>query len=473
MTTATEALRGIWELAAGDARALERVSLRGQDPVLSSIFRVGAVAGASIAASGLAASELWRLRTGQAESVDVDLRAAAAAFRSERYLRIAGERPPRVWGPVAGYYPTDDGRWVQLHTNFPHHHAGMVELLDCDDTREAVAQAIAGWQGQALEDAIAERGLCGGLLRSGEQWGAHPQSQALADLPVFEILPLAESDPLPLEPIDPAVDGGRPLDGVRVLDLTRVIAGPVCGRSLASHGAEVLRLCAPHLPTLPTVWLDMAQGKRAAWLDLRQADEREQLRGLIRDCDVFVQGYRPGTLATRGFGPGEVASLRPGVVYVSLSAYSHAGPWAERRGFDSLVQTVSGLGRAGAEAAGVEGTQPLPCQALDHASGYLAAMGAMIGLARRAQQGGSWHVRVSLAQTGGWIWNLGRVEGGLDHPEQRLDDVRDLLIETQTEEGPTSTMGPPLTMLATPPRWDQPAVSLGTHAPRWRDQARD
>ena len=161
------------------------------------------------------------------------------------------------------------------------------------------------------------------------------------------------------------------------------------------------------------------------------------------------------------------------MVYVSLSAYSHAGPWAERRGFDSLVQTVSGFGRAGAEAAGVEGTYPLPCQALDHASGYLAAMGAMIGLARRAQQGGSWHVRVSLAQTGRWIWNLGRVEGGLDCPEQRLADVRDLLIETQTEEGPTSTVGAPLTMPATPPRWDQPAVSLGTHAPRWRDQARD
>ena len=175
-----------------------------------------------------------------------------------------------------------------------------------------------------------------------------------------------------------------------------------------------------------------------------------------------------------GFGPQVVAALRHsksagGVVYVSLSAYSHAGPWAERRGFDSLVQTVSGIGQAGAEAAGVEGTQPLPCQALDHASGYLAAMGAMVGLQRRAEQGGSWHVRVSLVQTGRWIWNLGRVEGGLDCAEMRRDDVSDLFIETETEEGRTSTMGPPPTMSATPAHWDQPAVSLGTHPPQWRD----
>ena len=457
-----QALASIWDLAGGDPAALAGVALQGEDPVLPSTFRVGTAAASTIAASALAATELWRLRTGETQTISLDLRAAAAAFRSERYLRVDGQQPPGPWGPIAGYYRTADKRWIQLHTNFPHHHQGVIDLLGCADEREAVREAVVGWEGQALEDAIAERGLCAGLLRSPQEWAAHPQAAAVASLPLFEILPLGESEPEPLGPAN------RPLSGVRVLDLTRVIAGPVCGRTLASHGAEVLRIGAPHLPTLPHVWLDMAQGKRAAFLDLRKSSSQEQLRALLADCDVFVQGYRPGALAGRGFSPQEAARLRPGIVYVTLSAYSHRGPWSDRRGFDSLVQTVSGFGHAGARAAGVDRPSPLPCQALDHASGYLMALGAMMALQRRAQEGGSWLVRVSLAQTGRWIWDLGRIDG-LGSPDPNLDDVHDLLLETATEAGPVATVAPPALLSSTPARWEQPPVSLGTHPPAWSD----
>src|SRR5262249_25345635 len=200
-----------------------------------------------------------------------------------------------------------------------------------------------------------------------------------------------------------------PARGVRVLDLTRVIAGPVCGRALAAHGAEVMRITAPHLPGLPELDIDTGRGKLSAALDLRAAEDRERLTGLLRQAHVFVQGYRPGGLAALGFAPEACAELRPGIVVVTLSAYGHQGPWALRRGFDSLVQNANGLNVAEAEAAGVPAPRELPAQALDHASGYLMAFGAMMALARKAREGGSWHVRVSLAQTGHWLAGLGRV----------------------------------------------------------------
>ncbi|HJN91849.1 MAG TPA: CoA transferase, partial [Dehalococcoidia bacterium] len=364
--------------------------------------------------------------------------------------------PLSPWSKTAGCYRTADSRWIQLHTNFAHHEAGMQEVLGCAAEREAVKAAVLGWEGESLEAALVERGMPAGLMRSHEEWEAHAQSAAVALLPLFEISPLGESPPEPIAPEGRSA-GVRPLSGVRVLDLTRVIAGPVCGRTLASHGAEVLRIGAPHLPTLPFVWLDMAQGKRSAWLDLREPVDHAQLEQLIQESDVFVQGYRPGTLAARGFGPESVARLRPGIVYVTLSAYGHAGPWAERRGYDSLVQTVSGFAEAGMQAARVDRVfakpAPLPCQALDHATGYLAAMGAMVGLQRRAEQGGSWLVRVSLAQTGRWLWDLGRVDG-LRCADPTVEDVGDLLVRRETEEGVVSTVRPPVEMSSTPARWE-------------------
>ncbi len=466
-------LHRIWTQAGCDPAALGRIDLQGTDPILPTDFRLGTAAQVSIGAAALAAAELWRLRGGTEQQVILEIRKAAAAFRSERYLRVDGGPPADLWSPIAGFYRTGDDRWIQLHTNFPHHRDGVLAVLGCAEDRGAVQRAILDWQGQALEDALAAAGMCAGLVRAPETWQAHPQARAIARLPLFEIIKLADSPPEPLAagagPPDrpPNRPPDRPLAGLRVLDLTRIIAGPVCGRALAEHGAEVMRIAAPHLPFIAPLVIDSGRGKLSAHLDLREPAQAERLRGLVRQSDVFVQGYRPGTIAARGFGPDDLAALRPGIVAVSLSAYGHQGPWRDRRGFDSLVQSVSGIawesGRMDADGAG---PKHLPAQALDHATGYLAAFGALAALTRRATEGGSYLVRVSLAQTGRWIDGLGRV-AGRDQTDPGLDDIRDLIASSDTPFGRVSHVVPAAGLSETPAYWARPAVPLGSHPPAW------
>jgi crotonobetainyl-CoA:carnitine CoA-transferase CaiB-like acyl-CoA transferase len=246
-----------------------------------------------------------------------------------------------------------------------------------------------------------------------------------------------------------------------------VIAGPVCGRTLAVHGADVMRLTAPHLPGLPELDIDMGRGKLSAALDLRAVEEKERLAALVREAHVFVQGYRPGALGRHGFSPEALAEMRPGIVAVSLSAYGHEGPWADRRGFDSQVQNASGINVTEAEAAGVPPPKELPAAALDHASGYLMAFGAMMALLRKAREGGSWHVRVSLAQTGHWLTRLGRLQHGFDCPEPAGEEIKGLLDAMDTPFGPLTFIRHAARLSETPARWTRPPVPLGTHAPVW------
>ncbi len=457
---AAAVLDRLWRDAGGDAAALSRVTLTGGDPVLATGFKLGTIAMASIGAAALAAAELWRARTGRAQRVTLDARTAAAAFRSERYLRVAGRPPAEAWAPVSGFYRGGDGRFIQLHCNFPHHRDGVLRVLGCDDRREAVEAAVERWSVAELEDALGAAGMCAAMVRTPGEWRRHPQARAVEALPLLEIVRIGEAPPEPL----PA--GDRPLAGVRALDLTRVIAGPVCGRTLAEHGADVLVVSAAHLPSIETLVIDTGRGKRAAHLDLRRDDDAERLRGLVRGGDVFCQAYRPGALEARGFSPEAVARLRPGIVYVTLSAYSHAGPWRGRRGFDSLVQSVSGIAHEGAQAAGSDHPRHLPAQALDHATGYLAAFGAMVALARRAREGGSHLVRVSLAQTARWVDGLGRVAGQAV-ADPTLADVEDLLETGDSPFGRLRYVVPAARLSETPARWALPAVPLGTHEPVW------
>jgi crotonobetainyl-CoA:carnitine CoA-transferase CaiB-like acyl-CoA transferase len=458
---ALDALGTLWREIGQDAEALNQIDLPGSEPALPSSFAVGTAAQVSIAAAALAAAELWRLRTGDRQDARVPMRDAAIEFRSERYLRIDGEPAPELWDKIAGTYRCGDDRWVRLHTNFPHHRDGVLALLRCEHDRAAVERALQSWHAEAFETAAAEAGLVVTAMRSFEEWDAHSQGQALARLPVLSIERIADA---PAERLPPSK---RPLGGVRALDLTRVIAGPVCGRCLAAHGAEVMLITAPHLPFMLPLVIDGGRGKLSAQLDLRGEAARERLRQLLRGADIFVQGYRPGALSALEFGPEQAARLRPGIVYVSLSAYGHAGPWAERRGFDSLVQTASGFNAAEAAAAGSDRPKPLPAQALDHASGYLMAFGAMTALARRACEGGSWHVRVSLAQTGRWIRQLGRVEGGLGCPNPGFEDVRDRLENSASGFGRLTVVRHAAQLSVTPAHWSRPSVPLATHEPAW------
>jgi crotonobetainyl-CoA:carnitine CoA-transferase CaiB-like acyl-CoA transferase len=463
-TTPHHALAQLWALADGAPAALQDVELSGEDPVLPSSFRVGTLAQTTIAAAALAAAGVWQQRTGRRQRVSVDMQHAAVEFRSERYLRIEARPPGPAWDKIAGVYRTgDDGR-VRLHTNFPHHRDGMLKLLGCAYDREAVQAALLKWQAERFETAVAEAGLVATMMRTPAEWANHPQGQAVARLPLLEISRIGEAPPRAL-----ARNPARPLAGVRVLDLTRVIAGPVCGRALAAHGAEVMRITAPHLPGFAELDIDTGRGKLSAALDLRALEERDRLTGLLRQAHIFVQGYRPGGLAALGFSPEACAELRPGIIAVTLSAYGQQGPWAGRRGFDSLVQNASGLNVAEAQAAGVPAPRELPAQALDHASGYLMAFGAMMALARKAREGGSWHVAVSLAQTGHWLSQLGRVEGGIAHPDRKFAELADLIETADTPFGRLSYVRHAGHLSETPARWTRPPVALGSHAPVWPD----
>ncbi|CAE6758113.1 Formyl-CoA:oxalate CoA-transferase [Paraburkholderia nemoris] len=457
------ALKHIWMTAQCDPTALRSVSLPGADPGLPSVYRVGALAQATIAASGLAAAEYHRLRTGRRQHVTVEMRRALASFRSERYLRIDDGPPPALRDPVMGFYATRDGRWIQLHTNFPHHLEGVLKVLGCANDRAAVAEAIRGWDGATLDQTLADAGLCAALIRTPDEWAALDQAKAIAGLPLFEIERIGDA------PVEPPREAGaeRPLAGVRVLDVSRIIAGPVAGRALAQHGAEVLMVNGPHLPNIAPLVIDNGRGKRSAVIDLRDATGRETLTGLVSGADVFLQAYRPGALTARGFGPEELARVRPGIVYVSVCAYGHTGPWAARRGFDSLVQSASGIAFTEREAAGWDEPKHLPCQALDHATGYLAAFGAMAALARRATEGGSWHVRVSLAQTGRWLQSFGLLPDGWKAPDVSIDDVRDCLGTVQSEFGRVLGVLPAERLEETPARFDLPPARIGAHEAKW------
>ena len=460
-------LADLWKSLNLPAEPSGTIELTGEDPALPSSFLVGTAAQVSIASVACAANQIWQMRTGRLQRVSVDMRHAATEFRSERYLRVNGEPAPEIWDRIAGIYQCGDGRWVRLHTNFPHHRDGILRLLDCSYDRESVQRALRTWTGEAFETAAAEAGLVATMMRSFEEWDAHPQGQTVAQLPLLTVTRIGNAPPSPF-----SSGPDRPLSGLRVLDLTRIIAGPVAGRALAAHGADVLAVSAPHLPSIEALVMDTGRGKRSAFVDLRVKEGKQILTDLLAGADVFVQGYRPGALASHGFGPREAAAMRPGIVYVSLSAYGHAGPWAKRRGFDSLVQTASGYNQAEAAAAGVKGPKALPCQALDHASGYFMALGALAALIRRATEGGSWHVQVSLAQTGHWLRGLGRAREGFACADPTLTEVADLLEEGPSGFGRLLAVRHAAQMSETPSHWSRPSVPLGTHAPAWDDASK-
>lgn len=450
-------------IAAPDAA----VEFRGADPVVRTRYRVGTAGAAALAACGIAAGRLQELRGGPAQKVSIDVRAAAASLRSATYMRIDGKPLPPVWDPFSGFYPVRDG-WISIHCNFVNHRAAALGVLGVKeaDGRAAAEAASRAWQGVALEDAIHAAGGCAGFARTAEEWARHPQSAAVATQPLLSIKRMSfersvDAPPLALPP------GRRPLAGVRVLDLTRVLAGPTCARSLAEHGADVLKISAEHLPDSGLIELDTGIGKLSARVDLRTASGVATLRRLAAGADVFSQSYRPGSLAARGFSPQDLARARPGIVCVNLSAWGENGPWSARRGFDSIVQTVSGM----ALASAVDGKpRLLPVSAIDYTTGYLMACGAMIALARRAAEGGSWLVQVSLARVGQWIVERGLVDAAAlaslpaDLDKEELDR---LCTEVDAPSGRVRYLKPVIELPDTPPHWTRPPVPLGYHAAEW------
>ena len=461
MQTPREILADIWTSAGGEASALDTATLTGDEPQLPSTFRVAAAAQTSIAAAGLAAAQIWKLRSRQSQDVTVDMGHAMVECRSERYLRVGGKPPPPAWDAIAGVYKTGDRRFVRLHTNFPHHRDAVCKVLHCRPERDEVQAALMQWDGEAFEAAAYANGGVVALMRSYDEWSALPHAHALAQLPLISIERIGAAAPKPWP------NGDRPLAGVRVLDLSRVIAGPVAGRTLAAHGADVLLISGPDLPAIPWLTTDTGRGKLTSFVELKSEQGHGVLRDLIKQADIFSQGYRPRAIADLGFSPEEAASINPGIVYVTLSAYGHAGPWAERRGFDSLVQTAVGINHAEGQAAGIDGPKELPAQMLDHATGYFMAFGAMMAKARQSREGGSWHVRVSLAQTGRWLWDLGRLPDGLKVRDFTGEAVTPFIEEAASGFGPLQSVKHAAILSETPAFWARPAMPLGSHPPQW------
>ncbi|WP_206035542.1 CoA transferase [Roseomonas sp. HF4] len=462
VTSPTAALTDIWQQAGLAPAMRPAVALSGADPLVPSTFALGAAALASIGAAGAAAAAIHAARGGPAQRVGVAIDHALAEFRSEHHLRIDGAPVHEGWDRIAGLHRCGDGRWLRLHTNHAHHRDAALGVLGCAYDRAAVTAALQSWRAADAEDAIYAAGGVATMTRGAAEWAATPQGAAATALPALVIERIGEAPPTPLPPL-----AGRPLEGLRVLDLTRVIAGPVAGRTLAAHGAEVLHVTQPGGPSIPALVMDTGRGKRCAALDLRDPAQRATLAGLAAGADVFLQGYRPGAIAAHGFAPDDLAALRPGIVCVSLSAWGHLGPWSGRRGFDSLVQNANGINDDEAAAAGEDTPRPLPCQALDHASGYLLAFGAMAALLRRAEEGGSWLVRVSLAGTGEWIRRLGRIEGGLAAPGTPDPEALGWMEEGDSGFGRMRALRHAAMLSATPARWALPAMPLGSHPPAW------
>ncbi|MBR1148950.1 CoA transferase [Bradyrhizobium sp. AUGA SZCCT0431] len=461
MQSPHEILGDIWTSAGGEASALDAIKLTGEEPQLPSSFRVAAAAQASVAATGLAAAGIWKLRSGQSQDVTVDMRHAVVECRSERYLRVDDKPPPPAWDAIAGVYKTGDARFVRLHTNFPHHRDAVCKVLNCKPERDEVQAALMQWDGEAFETAAYADGGVVSMMRSYDEWSATPHARALAGLPLLTIEKIGDAAPKPWP------KGDRPLAGIRVLDLSRVIAGPVAGRTLAAHGADVLLISGPKLPAIPWLTIDTGRGKLTSFVELKSEQGRAVFRDLVAQADIISQGYRPLAIAGLGFAPEEAARIRPGIVYVTLSAYGHVGPWAERRGFDSLVQTSTGFNHAEGQAAGVDGPKELPAQMLDHATGYLMAFGAMMAKARQSREGGSWHVRVSLAQTGRWLWNLGRVADGFKTGDLKGEAVMPFIEEVASGFGALRSVRHSALLSKTPAFWARSAMPLGSHPPQW------
>lgn len=445
----------IWSALAGDSDLPDvRVAGAGDLP---SAYAVSDLASAAVGALGAAVSEWMAGEAGGAPRVAVDRRLASHWFATS--YRPDGWERPSSWDAVAGDYPAADG-WIRLHTNAPHHRKAALSVLGVDADRDAVGRAVAGWEADALEAAVVAAGGCAAAMRTRAEWLTHPQGAAVATEPLIWREVGSESPGL-----HRSRPPGRPLSGVRVLDLTRVLAGPVSTRSLAGFGADVLRLDPPWWDE-PGVLPDVTLGKRCARLDLASSEGRGVLSGLLRDADVLVHGYRSDALDRLGFSTEERQRIRPGLVDVSLDAYGWTGPWAARRGFDSLVQMSAGIAAEGMRQFRAERPTPLPVQALDHAAGYLMAACAVRGLTvrRNAGRGSTW--RTSLARVAELLVALPVAADATPMTAMAPEDFA-RGTEEQTGWGPASRLPPPLGVEGAPMRWERPAGRLGTSPAAW------
>jgi len=438
----------LWNALGGNDALLEALHFSGPAGGLPSRFHVSDLATATIGVATLAAAELWASRREEAlRPVTVDRRLAAAAFRCERLLQPVGWKLPAIWDPIAGDYPAADG-WIRLHTNYAYHRDAVIRVLDVPADRQRVAAAVKSRNATELESAVVAAGGCAAALRTMGAWRVHAQGAALAREALCDWDAGYAPHPLP-------ADASAPLSGVRVLDLTRVIAGPVGTRYLAAFGADVLRIDPPQFEEVAALLPETTRGKRCAALDLREPGDRSTWERLIAGADVLVHGYRRGAMEALGYPAARLRELNPALVIVRYDAYGWSGPWSDRRGFDSLVQMSTGIAHPGHGGA----PTPLPAQALDHGTGYLIAAAAC-----RALTDGRTSALLSLARTARLLAELG-TDGEPDAPA--LGDTDALLEPGDTAWGAVRQVPCPGCIEGYEVQWREPAGPLGRHPPRW------
>ena len=453
-------IKTLWQDHNLPAEALEHLTVTGPRAALASSFSVSNAAQASIAAAATMASVIAHHRTGHYKSISVD--STEAAMECTGLFKLNGETPPQ-FAPLSGLYKTNDG-YIRLHANFDHHRDIILDTLGLPvgtgTSRHQTESTISQWKTDDLDTAITNAGGACATFRTFEQWDKHPQAIELAQLPLIEITKIGDGDPRPLNAIN---ESGLPLSHLRILDLTRILAGPVCGRTLAAYGADVMLVNSPDLPNIDSI-AETSRGKLSAHIDLQSAEGIKILHSLIAQSHVFIQGYRPGAITERGFGAEELAKKYPGIVCTSLSAFGRNGPWSNRRGFDSLTQTATGFNAAEAIAYDSNTPKAMPVQILDYASGFLMAFGTQMALYKQAKDGGSYHVQVSLARTGLWLRQMGHSASSLNVEAANPEDYLEAY-----ESGFGALEAIPHAARFKPPstQWRLPSVPPGTHPPQW------
>ena len=468
---AAQALAQIWQQAGLPAQALQRARLHGTAQGFDSSFAVADAAQSAIAAAALAATEIDLQRTPDVSPQQVSIDVQHALAETTGYFTLDGERLP-TWAAISGLYAcgSEIGQpgHVRIHANFAHHRDGALRLLGLPEgegaTKAQVSEALKRWNAIDFETQATQAGLVVAAARTAEEWRASAMHAVIAGQPLVQITRVGDAKPL----VWPAKTAEQsPLSGLKVLDLTRILAGPVSARTLAAYGADVLMINSPHLPNIEAI-ADVSRGKRSAWLDLKSDAGMQAMRGLLQDAHVFIQGYRPGGLERLGLGVADVARLRPGIVCGSLSAYGREGPWADKRGFDSLVQTVTGINADEALAFHASEPRALPMQILEYCAGFLLAFGVQAALLRQAQEGGTWHGEVSLARVAEWLRGLGRRQVDPQVAARKVDELVAPWLESGASGfGELRAVSHAAQFSRTPARYTRSSVPPGTDQPVW------
>ena len=463
---ALRAMREVLQAVGVEEGAGGPVSIDGGDfPRLGPLRLASANAGAMAAhATGLAA--WWKLRGGGTQSMRINAGRAVQSLRSFLFMRHNGyPLDVEAHNAVSGFHRTGDGRWVCISAYEPHFMGPTLELLQALNTHQAVDAALAKWKGEDFEAAMAKIRVPCAVVRPEAEWLAHPQGQWLSQLPIVEIEKLGASPPEPPKPVQPGALT-RPLAGLRVLEFTHVLCGPMTGRFLAEHGSDNLRVVSPRRPDTQMVAFDTGWGKRTTLADFRRAEDMARLQQLVREGDIIVQSHRPGALERHGLSAAEAARLRPGIIYVSVSCFGDSGPWRERGGYDPIAQSASGV----CHTETFEGTprQGRTLTINDYLTAYLAAAGVMSALLRRAREGGSYHVKVSLTRSSMWLQSLGLLPGVERYAHLPYENPLPPLMTTRaTPFGMISSLSPAMEYSATPPYWERPCEPAGASMPVW------